>query len=91
MFESLAKKQLQSIARHALTALGTLLVAHQVVNAEQAEGFVEAAAPIVVNGVPILVSLAWTWYDNRKTQKTMVVKDLVIEAQDELLDKTPGV
>ena len=65
LIKLLSSDQVQSLARHALTAVGGILVSDGVISSNQTEQFVSAGC--------FFISIAWSMWDKAQSQKQLAV------------------
>ena len=57
--EKLVSKYVKSIVQHGVTALGAILVAKGIVDAEQVQQFVDTNVAIIVGAITYLIGQIW--------------------------------
>lgn len=57
--EKLVSKYVKSIVQHGVTALGAILVAKGIVDAEQVQQFVDTNVAIIVGAITYLIGQVW--------------------------------
>lgn len=57
--EKLVSKYIKSIVQHGITALGAILVAKGIVDAEQVQQFVDTNVAIIVGAITYLIGQIW--------------------------------